>query len=152
MSLITLSHFTPTKFTLRRKVKYTNAAPNDKPQGLWLSDESDHGWKQWCKSENFYKQNLKFNNQFKCDTSNWLHLDSPAKILKFSKEFGVEMAFRSSFNIDWARVSSLYSGILITPYQWKCRHHEKTRWYYGWDVASACVWDLSSIKRIYKKS
>ena len=34
--------------------------------------------------------------------------------------------------------------MFITPYQWELRF--ELDWYYGWDVASGCVWNLSVIE------
>lgn len=48
---------------------------------------------------------------------------------------------------DWIDVASRYSGIEIAPYQWKRRIHPSTFWYYTWDCASGCIWDLSAIKK-----
>jgi len=37
-------------------------------------------------------------------------------------------------------VSKEYDGIEIAPYQWDARL--SLIWYYGWDVASGCIWNL----------
>jgi hypothetical protein len=36
--------------------------------------------------------------------------------------------------------------LLITPYIWSCRLD--FNWYYTWDCASGCFWDVSCLHRI----
>ena len=50
--------------------------------------------------------------------------------------------------IDWIKVSKQYSGIEINPYQHSNRY--TSMWYYGWDVASGCIWKNDLIKNITK--
>ena len=48
--------------------------------------------------------------------------------------------------IDWELIQKEgYGGIEICPYNWGWRSQN---WYYGWDVASGCVWDSSSIQDV----
>lgn len=44
------------------------------------------------------------------------------------------------------RVRQDYAGIEISPYQYECRF--ELTWYYGWDVASGCVWDKEAIRAV----
>ena len=44
--------------------------------------------------------------------------------------------------IDWKKVASKYDGIEIVPYQPKARMN--LLWYYGWDIASGCIWNLGN--------
>jgi hypothetical protein len=37
-----------------------------------------------------------------------------------------------------------YDGIEINPYQFEARY--QYLWYYGWDIASGCVWNLNNVK------
>ena len=48
---------------------------------------------------------------------------------------------------DWAKVASHYDGIEICPY---IESRRNMTWYYGWDVASGCVWNASGIKELIK--
>ena len=50
--------------------------------------------------------------------------------------------------IDWAEVASKYDGIIISPYQWSLRLDMEMMWYYGWDCASGCIWNISAIKEL----
>ena len=53
--------------------------------------------------------------------------------------------------IDWPRVASDYAGIEICPYLSSKRMDEDSFWYYGWDVASGCVWDSKGITDLVEK-
>jgi len=57
---------------------------------------------------------------------------------------------RWSIYIDWGRVAEDYSGIEIAPYLYEARM--KHMWYYGWDVASGCIWGKGVVKNITKIS
>ena len=111
-----------------------------KPYGFWFTPEIENNWKDWCKSENFSLESLNYKYQLEIDLTNILKLETFEQILEFSKRF------KNRHTLDWKKVSSLYSGILITPYIWKARNTFETNWYYTWDCASGCVWDISVIK------
>ena len=52
-----------------------------------------------------------------------------------------------SYRINWQPLTEQYAGIIISPYQWKRRLDGRASdWYYGWDCASACIWDLSAVR------
>lgn len=114
-----------------------------KPNGLWLSDESSYGWKEWCRSAGYGDTSLATN--FVCDLTDWCLLLTSNEILAFTEKYSTP-EFRVFRCIDWVRVKKEFSGILITPYDWKLRLDPRTHWYYGWDCASACVWDLMTVK------
>jgi hypothetical protein len=44
---------------------------------------------------------------------------------------------------DWSLVARDYAGIEICPYRPEARMG--SMWYYGWDVASGCVWEGSAV-------
>ena len=149
MSTRILSHFSdrPLKFNPNKKYK---AVPDFfKPMGLWLSDETagQDSWRSWCEGEQWGLDRLKHETLFECDTRDWIVLPNFESLLDFSKEYSTKERF-SMLSLDWHRVSQDFKGILITPYHWKARFHPKTNWYYPWDCASACVWDLSTVKAL----
>lgn len=47
--------------------------------------------------------------------------------------------------ISWKKVRKNYDGIIIAPYQWDCRNASETTWYYPWDCASGCIWNLEKV-------
>lgn len=133
-----------------------------KPRGLWYSCGRD--WIMWCKGENFGLEHLEHTFIIDVDISKLLVLDSVKKIIDFNKKYGDEAEWRkevkiklpSVFNsklkadINWQSVARDYSGIEICPYQWDLRM--ELDWYYGWDVASGCIWAKDAVKNIQKLS
>ncbi len=117
-----------------------------KPQGLWLSDDTAHGWKKWCEAEQWGLQGLKYKTEFSCTLTRWATLYTEEQLLTFTKQYPHDL-----HGIDWVKVREKFSGIIITPYQWNLRLDRRTRWYYSWDCASACVWDLSTVEVIVEK-
>lgn len=152
-----LRHFSNKPLTLAQlrstpADKQANAA---KPMGIWLSDESDYGWKKWCKGEDFFLENLVCEHIVKLKRgANILHLDSTEKILRFTQKH--KHLFEHQFANDrgyvheivWEEVAKKYDGIIITPYDWSLRLAPHTMWYYGWDCASGCIWNADAIKSI----
>ena len=149
-----LSHFSeePLILDVSRTYKPVMDGPVQfKPTGLWLSDESDHGWKQWCEAEQFRTETLKYRTDFKLKNSDRiLRLGSADKLKAFTEQFRANLPIigMSSIWIDWDRVMKEFGGVVITPYIWECRLAPGFSWYYGWDCASGCVWDLSLLEVI----
>lgn len=127
-----------------------------KPRGLWLSDEDDFGWSEWCRDQGFALETLTYASEFAVEKpERVLCLSTVSDLNAFTSEYGKTPSYaqRSPFlsdlkmvGIDWQRVAMECGGILITPYQWRSRMD--LMWYYGWDVASACIWDLSVIREV----
>lgn len=123
-----------------------------KPNGLWYG--IGWAWDDWCRTEmpDRYKYHKK-HFFLDMDMSRILLIDSPEKMTSFAEEYHrypswiSKKELRNSW-IDWKAVSIAYSGIEISPYRFDFRH--KYLWYYGWDVSSGCVWDLSAIKSVSK--
>ena len=110
-----------------------------KPRGLWLSDEDDYGWSEWCRRKEFYVNRLAMENRFELiPDHNVLIINSVLEIEKFEHKYGPLI-------IDWNKVSKDFGGVIITPYLGVYR---SSTWYNGWDCASGCIWDLKNIKRI----
>ncbi|QSM01207.1 hypothetical protein SEA_CRAZYRICH_12 [Microbacterium phage CrazyRich] len=145
-----LTHYSAEPLTLDLDRQYDQTGlGSGKPVGLWLSDESDHGWKAWCESEEWGLSRLVHATEFEVVSDRVLHLSTPEAIREFTRRYGSPLfAGGSSHWIDWGRVASEHDGLLITPYQWSCRLGIDTMWYYGWDVASACIWRLDAIRRV----
>lgn len=125
-----------------------------KPRGLWLSVEGEQDWREWCEAESFgniaaalcYDITLAPNARIR-------RIRTAGGIRRFTDRYGMDpfmgpMAGRTQMfgmGVDWQRVSERYDGIIIAPYQWDCRYEELTRWYYGWDCASGCIWNARAI-------
>ncbi len=119
-----------------------------KPDGLWLSDESNgSGWSDWCKCEEFRIGDLKYKTKFYVEDEKCICLNSYEDIFFFNEEYRINFSKTpnaSMITIDWERVKEQYSGIIITPYCFDLRLD--FIWYYGWDCESACIWDTSILK------
>lgn len=157
-SSLRLSHFSKTPLKLENLTYPSNKIYDlrgtyfDKPQGLWLSDESDYGWKSWCKENQFNLKNLKYQIEFDVSLEGILLLKTEKDMLSFTKEFseGNPTLFAlpnfKMQGIDWDKVKQKYHGIIITPYQGNV--HFTLSWYYGWDCASGCIWNLSNLTEV----
>lgn len=117
---------------------------------LWVSDENDYGWREWCNDEKFMLSNLKhaYEVTFK-PSSRVLQIGDREQLLEFTRVFLSQDpqfkryesdAIRTMF-LDWGKVAAKFDAVLITPYQWDSRLQDDCRWYYGWDCASGVVMD-----------
>tara|TARA_B100000073_G_scaffold347518_1_gene362140 strand:- start:7440 stop:7865 length:426 start_codon:yes stop_codon:yes gene_type:complete len=112
---------------------------------LWYTCDKD--WKIFVQQENpdwassyAYKYLVDVNLNRMCVIHN------EKEFLEFNEKYGVDD--RGQMAIDWVKVSQDYDGIEICPYQWKFRMEDHTAWYYGWDVASGCVWGRGAFKGV----
>lgn len=121
---------------------------HDKPCGLWLSDDDEEdNWKAWCEREDFHKGALKYAYLAEPVFTDLLHIKNLDELVKFHMAFYTEYRPGLWF-INWQAVAQSYKGIVISPYlhdvdmKLDCAY----MWYWGWDVACACIWDMSAIK------
>jgi len=111
---------------------------NFKPCGLWYSVGTS--WLDWCEVENFgFGSHL---YEVSMDRSGMLIIDTDEKFVAFNDEYKVGGKY---CQVDWLRVSESYTGIEISPYNWDRRSRWDSYWYYSWDVASGCIWDVSGV-------
>ncbi len=91
-------------------------------------------------------------------TARVLVLDNAILIDAFHEDYAVRHyerpvpAWRSDCEVlrqplDWAKVAEHYDGLIIAPYQWS-RRYDGPSWYYGWDCASGCIWNLDAIAAV----
>ncbi len=122
-----------------------------KPCGMWISDEkSDFGWKDWCEGEQFNIDALKYKTRIIIDTKDVLVLDTPEKLIDFNQKWCSSQVSLYERFPKWKELKKIYKGIIISPYQWDFRLNHDFFWYYGWDCASGCIWDLSCVKKVFK--
>lgn len=149
---IVLSHYSETPFALNRARQY-QVDPHGgcfKPDGLWLSDDSDeNNWKSWCQGNCSCLHELAFETRVHVNLSdNVLHLDgsNPRAVLEFQIKYRPR---HKPHGVDWNAVVHDYKGIFISPYCYAVRDllfwSFETYWFQAWDVPSACIWDLSCI-------
>lgn len=127
-----------------------------KPNGLWLSVEGKDDWKEWCKAEDFRLDCLRFSYEVILkENANILHLKTKEEIFDFSKQFPYRSKIRAvgefldtkdTHELNWFEIKKKYQGIIISPYQWGCRLELGSSWYYPWDCASGCIWDLTCVQ------
>lgn len=131
-----------------------------KPNGLWVSDEDSYGWSHWCTAEHFAVEHLECEHRIELwPDNNILFIRSVEEIDKFHEEYAVDMIGRIITTlpsgemwerkprkdwVDWTVIYPLCQGIIVTPYLWERRMDYM--WYYGWDCAGGCIWDLSAIR------
>ena len=149
-----LIHYSDAPFVLNKTMVYENRcfgmdSSGPKPNGLWVSVED--AWKNWCLDELFYLEYIKHCSEvvIKPD-ANILTMSTEEELFSFSDKYPIEASYFSGLGyVDWSAVTKDYGGVIIAPYLWGCRNNQKSMWYYGWDVASGCIWDLACIEGVY---
>ncbi len=156
MTTLDLRHYAESPVALDRTRKYMQADPvvPDKPRGFWVSIAGEDDWPTFCRSEKFGLDRLVAEHTvvLAADAA-VLHLQTAGELEAFHAEYSVAQtaAFPLTAEryrpIDWHAVARAYEGIIIAPYQWSMRL-DGPFWYYGWDVASGCIWDLGAIDSV----
>jgi hypothetical protein len=151
---------------------FIKTMPMTKPIGFWVSVKGEDDWQSWCEKEGFRLDALKYQYEVKLKkNSNILYLKTILDLKNFSEKYKSKslMALEENLEIEnekdkqiieeissfadkyfsdfisWNKLRLDYDGIIISPYQWDFRY---TTWYYGWDCASGCIWNINSIKEI----
>ena len=117
-----------------------------KPKGLWYGIGAS--WVDWVRNE---MPHWETEHVFKIDIdeSKMKIIRNYEDLLKFEKEYLVIPKESYGFKmIDWVRAAKDYSGIEIAPYLYEARM--KHMWYYGWDIASGCIWGAGVVKKIQR--
>lgn len=141
-----LYHFTSRDVLVPENREQIESGPYSlKPRGLWVSDETEEGWSHWIKSEelNWIDGANKF--ELEVNLEKILVLSTPSEIRKLPTIPSI-LGSELRTGVPWDRIAQEWKGILITPYQWECRRD--TIWYYGWDCASGCIWDVTAIESV----
>jgi len=125
--------------------RYYNQMSGDKPDGFWYGFGD-----KWIDYTEMAGHERKGNYLYEVDIvgSNILQIKDYSEIAKFTNEYGSSKQIIPGkiFSIDWSRIEFKYDGIEINPYLYQVRFDDKFLWYYGWDVASGCVWNLENVK------
>lgn len=138
-------------YTVFQGVPFTRGVQFDKPCGLWLSDDDDYGWKEWCEAEGFRLGKLENAYFATLDLNSILHISSMRQLVKFHKRYSIKKD-ENWVVIDWRSVAESFKGIIVSPYlpDVSMKLDFAYMWYWGWDVACACIWDMSAIKSFEK--
>lgn len=112
-----------------------------KPVGFWYSVEG--GWEGWCREER--PDWLEGRNEFEVilGDERMVFVRTVAEMDEFHERFKAGGSFHSyeADQLRWDAVAAEYDGIEVAPYLWDRRlYGGASRWYYGWDCASGCIW------------
>jgi hypothetical protein len=153
LSTRVFTHHSGRPFELDLQRDYTEHGQEPKPRGFWISDDEDLGWARWATENDWGINSLRWKYSFRFrPEARVLLLQSFREIVNFGEKYRGEplspSLSRTNYRLDWSRVKKRYDAIVITPYDWTARNHDRTFWYYGWDCASGCVWNLEVIEQV----
>ena len=132
--------------------KYKQPILGVKPNGFWYGCNND--WYKWCKYEGMNEFLLKYIHKISLNYNIKTTLNKPNKeklliinnekdFIKFDKLYGItKQKYRY---IIWKMVFNDFGGIEICPHFNKFVGNEKYMWYWSWDVASGCIWNIKTI-------
>jgi hypothetical protein len=132
------------KIPFKEFKRRTQPISDFKPKGLWYSCNGE--WEKWVKSEEPEWWG-KYHYTIELNLDNIRIITNFDELKKFTEEFSSD----NGRNINWRRVALQYSGIEISPVIGKARLNMEYPWYYGWDVASGCIWKKDAIKNVFLK-
>lgn len=158
-----LLHYAKEPVELDATVNYDPRGRVGKPNGLWVSVEGEDDWKSWCEDEEFRLGNLASVHEVTLTESariaritnteelrafheKWAEPTEWSRVIDGTNVIRPEVAGRDThyWEPDWLKVSLEYDGIIIAPYIW-CMRLDGPFWYYGWDCASGCIWNLEAV-------
>jgi len=118
--------------------------PGDKPDGFWYGFGDE--WIDFTETAAPERKG-KYVYEVDINGSNVLQIKDYSKIAKFTKEheYARQIIPGKIFSIDWSRIEFKYDGIEINPYIDQARMDDEFLWYYSWDVASGCIWNLEKV-------
>lgn len=144
-----LLHYSAEPIAFNPSRKYEKGVGCGKPPGFWVSVEGDGDWRSWCEGEQWGLDRMRHAHEVTLRPSaNILRLSSEHDLYRFTERHGGNSVYRGDEHIRWPEVMEAHQGIIIAPYQWKLRLHHDMLWYYGWDCASGCIWDLDAIESV----
>jgi hypothetical protein len=123
------------------KIDMPEQKDGKKPRGLWYASGGE--WIEWLADhlpgwigDSIYELAL--------DEGEMFFIKSAKELLAFNKEFSVGDDFLSGIGWD-ALEEKGFGGIEISPHQEGLTQSldMSLLWYWGWDVASGCIWDPS---------
>jgi hypothetical protein len=132
-------HMSKTPFELEKRI-FTQRATM-KPNGFWYGFGNE--WIDWVRSE-MPDWEGKYIYEVDIGNTNVLKIDSHFDLMKFHRKYAERKQIARDDLLDWSEVAKEYDGIEINPYQYEARY--QYMWYYGWDVASGCIWNLNNVK------
>ncbi|MBE5514408.1 hypothetical protein PROPHIGD108-1_7 [Mycobacterium phage prophi108-1] len=154
-----LMHYTSAPLEFDPGRTYEQDAPSafGKPVGFWVSVVGEDDWATWV-SDNMDSARLAHVQRVTlAPDANILQLNNAYELDVFTKHNAVETEYErryarpfNKWPIDWRAVAENYDGIIIAPYTWSRRM--SLDWYYGWDCASGCIWNLCAIAAVEREA
>lgn len=156
--MTTLMHYTAEPLVFDRTRQYEQREPYTycKPEGFWVSVPGEDDWPSWCNGEEFCLDSLAFAHRVTLNPdANILRIEDGEGLVRFHVKHRVETDYerrnsdlykRKHWPINWPDVAKRYDGLIIAPYQGWLRFD--ALWYYGWDCASGCIWNLDAIESV----
>lgn len=121
--------------------------PTHKPDGFWYGFGDK--WIDWTETAGpEYKGEYVY--EVDINGSNILQIKNYSEIIEFTQEYksSEQIIPGVIFSIDWPRIELKFDGIEINPYIGQARLGNNTVWYYSWDTASGCIWNLGKVNII----
>lgn len=115
-----------------------------KPWGLWYSG-GDDWWRWMAQNTPRWWPDYREVHEIEVDESRILVMRGESDVIRFNNRY---RAMGRSSLIDWRAVEKDWAGVEINPYQDGLRMADNFLWYYPWDAASGCIWDVSAITDI----
>ena len=120
-------------------VRPTAQDRTSKPNGLWYS--IGPAWAEWCVEASFGLDRFVWLHRLTVDTTRFVVLATPEDVRNFADTYR-----HDRYGLDWKVVAREYQGIEASPYFHELGLFDSSMlWYYGWDVASGCVWEPSAV-------
>jgi hypothetical protein len=171
LNQIALSHFSPTRLKEVRGVvpgegseMFWGEDQLTKPRGLWVSVDGKNDWAEFIRSGRHAKMLGAYQHQVILENSApILMVETVSDAVEVFESYRTGTRDRLCDKIDWARLGSEWSGILISNYYWyyiEAVYHDRLlhteyqelrdelQWTQRWDVASGCIWDARAIASI----
>ena len=133
-------HMSKNPFELEQRT--FNQKVTMKPFGFWYGFGSE--WIDWTRSE-MPEWVGKYIYSVDIGNTNVLQIKTHMELMMFNREYQSNLSDTGHRRlIYWKKVADKYDGIEINPYQFEARY--QYLWYYGWDIASGCIWNLKNVK------
>ena len=121
-----------------------------KPNGFWYSINGE--WQKWVNNEMTLR---KYNHPIVFKKNSFIGINdihNTSRILSIKNlvelNLFIDRYLIKTLCIDWFKVSSHYAGIeiLFNPREIpEILSNNKYTWFYSWDVASGCIWDIIKV-------
>lgn len=159
MAEATLMHYITEPLMFDGDRTYEQAEPRTfgKPVGFWVSVAGEDDWATFA-TDNMDSARLNHTQRVTLAAeANILRINTAYELDVFAKHNAVETDYErryarpwNKWPIDWRAVAEKYDGIIIAPYAWSRRMI--CDWYYGWDCASGCIWNLDAIASVEREA